>query len=142
MVNLQRIFEILSFVNGYIAGGVVCYFIMKNRKPINNVCYSPEYKDKLANNYNAIFDTRKKAEDGLTILNNCVHNYGFATVSDLKEYCGGSYTMFKDCKIGWTDLKKALIIQTRSGYLLELPEPIDITKEAVKCQSNKCDIKS
>lgn len=121
----------IAFSTGYIFGGVVCHYIEKDSKNKGgNSDYHIDYETKTIymgkQKYNAILKTRKEAKDVLSYLDKCIHDYTFSTVSDLKDFCGDCNSTFEDNKVGWTDLSKAIIQKTRSGYLLELPEPMSI----------------
>lgn len=76
-------------------------------------------------NDNIRFDSREKAEDVLTNMQDIIDAYGFATVADLYDLSGitSNYT---DCKYGWTHLRDANIIRLGYGYTLKLPRTIAI----------------
>lgn len=70
--------------------------------------------------------TRVEAETVLEELDQMIHKYGTASVSNLYNLVGitGDYT---DNKWGWNDSRGFDITRVREGYLLDLPkpEPID-----------------
>lgn len=73
-----------------------------------------------------VLTSRQEAEDVIDRLFDLVSRYDSATVSDLYELVGipSSHT---DQKWGWLDLRGAGVTRVRSGYLLDLPEPVPLT---------------
>ncbi len=71
---------------------------------------------------NAVFETRKDAEDVLSSADDLCRTYGCFTVSDLYDLCGliGS---FKDYSLGWSDLSTVGIMRTKYGYKINFPKP-------------------
>ena len=69
-----------------------------------------------------ILATRQEADMVIERLGDLIEKYGTASVADLYELVGvsGNYT---DDKWGWTTIRGANPIRTRSGYLLDLPQP-------------------
>jgi hypothetical protein len=71
----------------------------------------------------AIFSTRVEAEEALTILEEVVEKYEFASVKDLYEHVNENFT-HTDEKWGWSDLTDARVRRLASGsYELSLPRP-------------------
>lgn len=68
---------------------------------------------------------RGEALDVLDRLTERVDRYGRASVADLYAYLGTT-AAFTDRNWGWTNLDKADVIQKRDGFILDLPDPIDI----------------
>lgn len=72
-----------------------------------------------------LFSTRGEAELVIDSLRGRVAEYGSASVADFYELISetGDYT---DNKYGWEDLSAASTLQVRGGYLLNLPQPIQL----------------
>lgn len=72
-----------------------------------------------------IIENRGEAEGVLDALSDLIRQYDVATVADLYELVNisGSFT---DDKWGWTEMRNASIRRVREGYLLVLPEPVEI----------------
>jgi hypothetical protein len=72
-----------------------------------------------------ILGTRFEATEVLDKMFDTIARYEQVTVADFYEMVGetGSYT---DRKWGWTDITGADIRKVRTGYLIILPEPIDL----------------
>jgi len=72
-----------------------------------------------------VLDSRGEAEEVIDRLFDLVSQYDQVTVADLYDLVGitGNYT---DERWGWTDIRGAQVVHTRSGYLLDLPraEPL------------------
>lgn len=73
-----------------------------------------------------IIQERDEAEDVLTVLEDYVEKYGFASVKDLYELVGIEPNHVDD-NWGWSNLNTARVRRVSNGYLLELPrtEPRD-----------------
>lgn len=69
-----------------------------------------------------ILESRAEAEEVIDRLFDLVSRYESATVADLYELVG-LQAAHTDHKWGWTDLRGAGVSRTRSGYLLDLPDP-------------------
>ena len=72
-----------------------------------------------------ILENRAEAVDVIESLIARVNKFGSASVSDLYDYLGvtGSFT---DLKWGWHNLTSADVRQTRGGFLLDLPAPVQL----------------
>lgn len=72
-----------------------------------------------------ILETRGEAEDVLNRMDELIEIYGMASVADLYDLVGisGQYT---DNKYGWTDLRSAISVRVRDGYLLKMPRAIPL----------------
>ena len=92
----------------------------KNRYPSYRSYYECRKTEKPFENI--VFETRKDAEDVLSIADNICRTYGWFTVFDLYDQCGiiGS---FKDCLLGWSDLSTVNITRTKYGYQIDFPKP-------------------
>jgi hypothetical protein len=74
-------------------------------------------------NFNEIvLNTRVEVEEVIDRLYELISQYGQATVSDLYDLCGISWS-FTDEKWGWTQLKNAEPQRVTGGYLIKLPRP-------------------
>lgn len=73
-----------------------------------------------------IFETRGEAEDILSRLDELIDTYRFASVADYFDLAGEpcKYTFNK---YGWIDLKTAVVVHTRGGYMIKFPKamPLD-----------------
>jgi hypothetical protein len=67
-----------------------------------------------------VVDTRYDAELVLDSLNDCITEYGRATVGDFYDLVGYD-TENTDYKWGWTDLSAARVRKIRGGWLIDLP---------------------
>lgn len=67
-----------------------------------------------------ILDNRGEAEDVISRMDELISAYGLVSVADLYDLVGitGNYT---DNKYGWTDIRTALPVKVREGYMLKLP---------------------
>jgi hypothetical protein len=72
-----------------------------------------------------IFERRNDAEMVWTGLLDLIDRYGEATVADFYELVGMTSTHV-DYKRGWDSLARATIDRVRNGYILVLPEPINL----------------
>lgn len=72
-----------------------------------------------------LIDSRPKAEDILSRMNDLLDNYGVVRVSDFYNEVGvtGVYT---DQNWGWTDLRGSSVRQVRGGWVIEMPQAKDI----------------
>lgn len=97
------------------------YYDEKNKpsKPVSRTRVEYDYS-------NIILESRGEAEEVLARLDELVDKYGLASVADLNELVGisGEYT---DNKYGWTDVRNAMVVRTRDGYLIKMPKamPLD-----------------
>lgn len=69
-----------------------------------------------------VIPDRGEAEAVIDQLFEILSNYEVVSVSDLYDMVGIT-KQFTDDKWGWTDLRGAAPVRTRSGYLLDLPRP-------------------
>jgi hypothetical protein len=78
----------------------------------------PNYED-------AVFATKKDAEETLMSLNQLIFDYGYASIADYSDLMGitGNFT---DNKYGWDDLSKAFVLKVRNGYRIYLPKTINL----------------
>lgn len=65
------------------------------------------------------------AENVIDQLFVLVEDYGSAKVSDLYSLIGQSHN-YVDGRWGWTDLRGAMTVRVRDGYLLDLPRPVPL----------------
>lgn len=72
-----------------------------------------------------ILDNREEAITVVEELIVRIRQYGAASVADLYDLLGvtGSYA---DRNWGWTDLRDADVRQSRGGWLLDLPRPVEL----------------
>lgn len=60
------------------------------------------------------------------ILRDVIRKYGWASVGDLYDIVGSTGSYYTDYDYGWTTLNKCNLIPTKDGFILELPEPVDL----------------
>lgn len=72
-----------------------------------------------------VFDTRRDAESVLENMRNALREYERVSVGDMCDLAGVSCSQ-TDYDYGWTNLRNALVQQTRYGYLIRLPKAIPI----------------
>lgn len=74
-----------------------------------------------------ILESRGDAEEVLDRLGEIIQQYGVARVTDLYDMIGEScdYTLNK---YGWTSIKRARIVSTPDGYLIDMPRPMAIDR--------------
>ena len=72
-----------------------------------------------------ILPTRTEAEEVIDGLFNLISEYESATVSDLYGMIGQTGD-FTDEKWGWTDVRGAGVTRIRGGWLLNVPNPIQL----------------
>lgn len=72
-----------------------------------------------------ILETRGEAEEVISRMEELIDVYGMASVADLYDLVGlrGQYT---DNKYGWTDIRTAISVRVRDGYLLKMPRAIPL----------------
>lgn len=72
-----------------------------------------------------ILETRGEAEEVISRMEELIDVYGMASVADLYDLVGlrGQYT---DNKYGWTDIRTAMSVRVRDGYLLKMPRAIPL----------------
>jgi hypothetical protein len=68
------------------------------------------------------FPTRSDGEIVLEELRNLIEKYGNAKVVDF-YLLSGITSAFTDQKYGWTNLSRASVMQTRQGYVIDMPRP-------------------
>ena len=111
-----------------------------NRIPVSNVSYRQYYDDGRSNRgyerrprYEAFdydnleFDNRGDAELVLNALDDCIDQYGMATVAEAYDLAGITNTSYMANKYGWTSLSSAQIVRDGSKYYIDFPKamPID-----------------
>lgn len=72
-----------------------------------------------------IIATREDAEEVLEMLADVIDRYEKVTVADLHEMLGLDSTHV-DQIWGWLDVRRAQIRQIREGWILELPDPVEL----------------
>lgn len=83
-------------------------------------------KARATHNFDEIlFESRGDAEEVIESLRLVIEQYGTVKVADLYELVDltGSFT---DNKFGWDDLRDANVRLIRSGYILDLPRPMQV----------------
>ena len=115
---LKKIVEVTAKV-GFLAGVVYTGAMLAKDFEAHKL-----KRNKYANNA-PMFSKRAEAEEVLTTLTSMLENYKVVSVADLKDIVGEVPT-FKDNKVGWTNLKDAIIIRVREGYTIQLPKPQDL----------------
>lgn len=68
-----------------------------------------------------IFETYGDAALVLEQLEAAIANYDVASVADLYDLAGVTCPNYTANKYGWSDLRRAKVIHTREGYMLQLP---------------------
>lgn len=68
-----------------------------------------------------IFETYGDAALVLEQLEAAIANYDMASVADLYDLAGVTCPNYTANKYGWYDLRRAKVIHTREGYMLQLP---------------------
>ncbi len=100
----------------------------RNTPPFTpNRAPSYSYNPRAAHDFSAItFESRKDAENVLSMLVDFTVQYGMTSVADFYELAGvdSSYT---DQGFGWSELSTACVDRVRNGYILRLPRPIPLT---------------
>lgn len=69
-----------------------------------------------------ILESRNEAEQVLDALTERIRAYDIATVSDLYDAIGQSWT-YQDSMWGWKSLSDSRVIRVREGHSLDLPAP-------------------
>lgn len=75
-----------------------------------------------------VFRVRSDAENVLEYLVDSTMNYGYATVADFYQASGYS-PAYTDWHWGWYELSKAVVRQSKDGYVIVLPKPVMIDDE-------------
>lgn len=70
------------------------------------------------------FETRDDAENVLEVLRDIVDRYGKVKVADLYDACGVTGNGYTDEDYGWRDLRDARVVRTRTGFIFDMPRPI------------------
>lgn len=73
-----------------------------------------------------IFDERGKAELVLDQLVDYISRFGQASVYDFYDACEVSSTNYNDNYYGWKNLQGAIVTRARGGWVINMPEPIQI----------------
>lgn len=68
-----------------------------------------------------VFGTREDARHVLSQMDALIETYGNVSISDLYDLVGISDSMYTNQRYGWTDIRRAEIVQVRGGWLLKLP---------------------
>jgi hypothetical protein len=74
-----------------------------------------------------LVSSKEEADRVLGIMFEAVEQYSVVSVADMYELLGMN-TNFTDQKWGWTNLRGSGVLQTRDGYLLDLP-PVEVLDE-------------
>lgn len=72
-----------------------------------------------------VLSSRLEAENVIDRLYEIVSQFDSATVADLYELVGID-SKYPDEDWGWTELRGATVRRVRSGYLLDLPKPVQL----------------
>ena len=116
-------------------GGIVRDYTSYSNSSISRVrdnsrvdIYRPEASPRYNN---LVFQIRGDAEDILYSMRDYIGHYTNLQIVKLyefvKEQTGIDIPMTaQDAKYGWTDLTNAYVRQVRGGYLLDLPNPIEL----------------
>lgn len=72
-----------------------------------------------------VLETRTEAVDIIEQLVNRINVYGQATVKDMYDYMGVS-SSYVDQSYGWMNLAGASVRQIREGFILDMPQPVQI----------------
>lgn len=72
-----------------------------------------------------VYQTRQEAESVLSHLYDYLERYGVVRVSDLYDLSDAT-SNFTDRGWGWTDLRGSRIVAIREGYIIELPDPVEV----------------
>ena len=73
-----------------------------------------------------IFKTQDEAEIVIVDLKNDLKKYGVVSLADLCDFAGMSSNKYSDYNYGWCNLEKAFVSKGPYGYLVNLPEMVDI----------------
>lgn len=73
-----------------------------------------------------IVQTKGQADAVLNEMANAIQEYGFVSVASMYDLVGITNYAFTCNSYGWTDLRNAMIIRERDGYLLKMPKPMAI----------------
>ena len=71
-----------------------------------------------------ILETRNYAENVLTAMTTLIDSKGRASVSDYYNIVGVARAL-NDDRRGWTNLLQAEVLRVRTGYIINLPRPIE-----------------
>lgn len=77
---------------------------------------------------NVIFTTRVDAEMVLESMFNVLNSYDSVSVADFHELANIPNDNYTLNNYGWTDLTNAKIVQTRDGYMIKMPKPIQLRR--------------
>ena len=69
--------------------------------------------------------SRHSAENVLTAMTTLIDSQGRASVSDYYNIVGVARAL-NDDRRGWTNLLQAEVLRVRTGYIINLPRPVDI----------------
>lgn len=137
--------RLVSFLFGFTTCGFTLMFLDRigilnprilNSRRISNyspysqyyrpVTYRPTYHvEEVVDINEAIFDTRKEAEDVLDALNNIISAYGFCTVEDAKTHLDIKTCKYDD-NFGWHSLDDAEIYEKNRSFYIEFPMPEEL----------------
>lgn len=73
-----------------------------------------------------VFEDRGAAELILDQLIDYIDRYNRATVHDFYDACGVTTTNYNDDYYGWKDLRGAIVTRARGGWVINMPDPIQI----------------
>ena len=71
-----------------------------------------------------VLGTRNDAENVLTAMTTLIDRQGRASVSDYYDLVGITGAL-KDERRGWTNLLWAEVLRVRTGYIIDLPHPVE-----------------
>jgi hypothetical protein len=83
-------------------------------------------RDRATHTFDAVsLETRAEAVEAIEYLKGRIAKYGSTSVSDLYALLGVT-SSFVDQRYGWTNLDTAATEQRRDGWLLALPQPVQL----------------
>lgn len=75
---------------------------------------------------NIVFDNRGDAEMVLEAMDDIIEQYGIVSVGELYELADVTTTNYMVNRYGWTDIRSAMPVRTRDGWMIKLPKPVPI----------------
>ena len=108
----------------------ISYTSYYDYRPKSTISYKSYYirenDDSKFRNY--IFETSEAAENVLRGMEDIVTEYGYVSVQDFYELCGGP-SHYVDSTIGWKSTLNMKVVEKDHGYIIDLPEPESIDEE-------------
>lgn len=100
----------------------------RHRHPNYQSYFNRKYRQNNEVNDGLCFDTNEDAFEVVKKMDEMIQKYGSVSVVDLYDLIGAC-SRYSDVTRGWYDITDAEVYKTRHGYVVELPNPVDLTSK-------------